>query len=259
MVDPEEHVKLQLNQLRDDFIRSVPQRLSEIEAILAELSSGFDLNYYELLLRKVHNLVGSSGCFGFNKLSNKARELESYLRILVDQRNNHLSLPFERIRSYLFSVRSCTNLVEASDTNLELPQLTRLNVEPLNILVANDDPYSCELLAITLKKGDHKINVTTNGKDAVEQFKNNPTDLIIMDVVMPEMNGYETAKAIKEYAGDNFVPIIFLTSLCDEVELAQCIENGGDDFLIKPFNHVSLNAKIFALDRIRRMYQKAVG
>lgn len=258
MVDPEEHVKSQLNQLKDEFIRSVPQKLCEIEAILAELSSGFDLNYYELLLRKVHNLVGSSSCFGFNRLSNKARELESYLRILVDQQNNDLSLPFERIRNYLFAVRGCCEQKE-SRSNLDLPQLTRLDVHPLNILIANDDPYSSDALAATLEKDSHTIHISRNGPEAVDYFKNNPSDLIIMDVVMPEYTGYETAKTIKALSSDRFVPIIFLTSLCDEKELAHCIEFGGDDYIIKPFNHVSLSAKIYALDRIRRMYDKKLA
>jgi len=93
-----------------------------------------------------------------------------------------------------------------------------------------------------------------NGQEAVEAFEREQPDMVLMDVMMPVMDGYEATRAIKARAGDRFVPVFFLTAVTDEKALARCIEYGGDDFLTKPYNRIILNAKINALARVRHLY-----
>ena len=71
---------------------------------------------------------------------------------------------------------------------------------------------------------------------------------------MPRKDGFEAARLIKQSAGEQLIPIIFLTSLSDAESLAKCLEAGGDDFLSKPYNPVILKAKINAFNRTRHMH-----
>ncbi|MFO7602371.1 MAG: SpoIIE family protein phosphatase, partial [Gammaproteobacteria bacterium] len=80
-------------------------------------------------------------------------------------------------------------------------------------------------------------------------------DIVLMDVMMPVMDGYAAANEIKKLTRERFVPIIFLTAITDEEALVACIRNGGDDFLTKPYNRIILKAKMDALVRIQELYQ----
>ncbi len=125
----------------------------------------------------------------------------------------------------------------------------------MKILVTDDDRSSRMLLNAYLKRSGHTIVEATNGKEAVDVFDHENPDLILMDVTMPVMTGYEAATIIKQKSGDRFVPIIFLTGLNDDDSLVKCVTSGGDDFLNKPFNGVLLGAKVEAMQRIRKMHQ----
>lgn len=96
-----------------------------------------------------------------------------------------------------------------------------------------------------------------NGKVALELAKQVSPDLVLLDVVMPEMDGYEAAPLLKEISGDYYLPIIFITALEYEEGLARCLEVGGDDFVSKPFDKVILSAKIRAHSRTRLLSKKA--
>jgi CheY-like chemotaxis protein len=89
--------------------------------------------------------------------------------------------------------------------------------------------------------------------EAVALFARERPQLVLMDALMPVMDGFEAARRIKQIAGEELVPIIFLTSLTEGEALVRCLEAGGDDFLAKPYNRVILEAKINAMDRLRRL------
>ncbi|MBF0473591.1 MAG: SpoIIE family protein phosphatase, partial [Nitrospirae bacterium] len=93
-----------------------------------------------------------------------------------------------------------------------------------------------------------------DGKMAIKVFNEEHPDIILMDVLMPLMNGYDATRIIKESAGDNLIPVIFLTALTDDDSLAKCVQAGGDDFMTKPYNPIILKSKIDAMERIRRLY-----
>jgi len=122
------------------------------------------------------------------------------------------------------------------------------------ILIADDNLTDRMILSAIVKKMGHIVLSASDGVEAVEQFKEHSPDMILLDVMMPNMNGQEAAVQIKEIAGDAMVPIIFLTSLQDASDLAACLESGGDDFLSKPYNHVILTAKINAFSRMLKMH-----
>lgn len=125
--------------------------------------------------------------------------------------------------------------------------------EPLTILIAEDSAADRLLLSTIVRRQGHQVLTAANGAEAVDTFHKQQPDLVLMDALMPVMDGFEAARQIKALAGEALVPIIFLTSLTESEALARCLEAGGDDFLAKPYNQVILAAKIKAMDRLRRL------
>lgn len=124
----------------------------------------------------------------------------------------------------------------------------------MKILIVDDDTTNRLVLTAYLKKDGYSVVSAENGQEAVDLFQSENPELILMDVMMPVMDGYEATKQIKALSEEKFIPIIFLTAMTDEKALSQCVEVGGDDFLTKPYNRVILKAKIDALERVSQLY-----
>jgi CheY-like chemotaxis protein len=124
----------------------------------------------------------------------------------------------------------------------------------ITFLVADDDPTNRLVLEGILSQSGHRVIEAANGAEAVERFQTQRPDAVLMDVMMPVMDGYEAARQIKSVAGEHFVPMLFLTALHDERALMRCVEAGGEDFLTKPFSRLILQSKIEALLRTRGLH-----
>ncbi|PCJ22310.1 MAG: fused response regulator/phosphatase [Gammaproteobacteria bacterium] len=126
----------------------------------------------------------------------------------------------------------------------------------MKVLVVDDMSANRKLLVWMLEDEGHEVIEAENGKQAFDSFVQESPNLVLMDVMMPVMDGYESAKLIKQHTGDVHVPVIFLTALNDEESLSRCLASGGDDFLTKPFNEHILQAKISAHTRIQDLNQQ---
>lgn len=122
----------------------------------------------------------------------------------------------------------------------------------LSILIAEDNAADRMLLSTIVNRQGHRALTASNGLEAVMLFEQERPQLVLMDALMPVMDGFEAARRIKACAGEALVPIIFLTSLTESEALVHCLE-AGDDFLAKPYNRIILEAKIRAMDRLRRL------
>jgi serine phosphatase RsbU (regulator of sigma subunit)/DNA-binding response OmpR family regulator len=120
-------------------------------------------------------------------------------------------------------------------------------------LIADDNSSDRLLLSKIISNQGHEVVQAENGKLAIDCYLKESPDIILLDVLMPVLDGMGAAKEIKRLAGEDLVPIIFLTSLIDAQSLADCLEF-GDDFLSKPYNHIILKAKIDAFSRMRSMH-----
>jgi CheY-like chemotaxis protein len=120
---------------------------------------------------------------------------------------------------------------------------------PLNILVVDDTATNRQILAVFLKKLGHTVELAEDGAQAVSRFSAKPFDLVLMDVMMPVMDGYEATRRIKEMCQDRWVPVIFLSALDKDENLVTGLEAGGDDYLPKPLNFIVLEAKLRSLSR----------
>lgn len=126
--------------------------------------------------------------------------------------------------------------------------------DTLTVLIADDNFTDRMILSAITRRQGHDVLEAENGEQAVSLFIAARPDLVLLDALMPGMDGMDAARRMREIAGDDLVPIIFLTSLQDAHSLADCLDAGGDDFLSKPYNRVILQAKIKAFSRMRTMH-----
>jgi len=124
----------------------------------------------------------------------------------------------------------------------------------MKILIVDNDKDNRLTLSACLKKDSHTVVEAENGLEAIEIFQTAEPELILIDVNMPLMDGFETTRQIKSKITDKFIPIIFLTAITDEKALSQCVAAGADDFLTKPYNRTLLKVKIDALKRVSQLY-----
>jgi diguanylate cyclase (GGDEF)-like protein len=126
----------------------------------------------------------------------------------------------------------------------------------MNILVVDDSPTIRAALKSLLERMGHTVVEADDGKEALRMYRQDRPGLVLIDVVMPVMDGYEAARHMRETSAEEWVPIIFLSSKEADQDLNRAIEAGGDDYLVKPVSFVVLNAKIRALQRIESMRAK---
>src|SRR5260221_3756253 len=126
----------------------------------------------------------------------------------------------------------------------------------MNILVVDDSPTIRAALRSLLERMGHTVVEANDGKEALQMYRKDRPGLVLIDVVMPVMDGYEAARHMRETSAEEWVPIIFLSSKEADQDLNRAIEAGGDDYLVKPVSFVVLNAKIRALQRLESMRAK---
>lgn len=126
----------------------------------------------------------------------------------------------------------------------------------MQILVADDSKTNLAVIKIALLKLGHEVIAATSGEEAIEFFQRQRPDLIILDVMMEGIDGFECARRIRAISSDYWIPIIFLSANVDDTSIAKGIDAGGDDYLFKPFSEVTLAAKIKAMERISDMRQR---
>ncbi len=128
----------------------------------------------------------------------------------------------------------------------------------MKILVVDDSPTIRVALRSLLERMGHTVVEANDGEKALQMYREDRPGLVLIDVVMPVMDGYESARHMRETSADEWVPIIFLSSKEADQDLNRAIEAGGDDYLVKPVSFVVLNAKIRALQRLESMRTKQI-
>ena len=120
----------------------------------------------------------------------------------------------------------------------------------MKVLIVDDSPTIRVALRGLVEKMGHSVMEAEDGRRALEIYRQDRPDVVLIDVVMPVMDGYDAAREMRQIRVDEWVPIIFLSSREADQDLDRAIEAGGDDYLVKPVSFVVLNAKIRALQRI---------
>jgi diguanylate cyclase (GGDEF)-like protein len=126
----------------------------------------------------------------------------------------------------------------------------------MKVLIVDDSPTIRAGLRSLVEKMGHSVVDAEDGSRALAIYREDRPDLVLIDVMMPVMDGYDAARQMRESRPDEWVPIIFLSSKEADQDLDRAIEAGGDDYLVKPVSYVVLNAKIRALQRIESTRSK---
>lgn len=127
------------------------------------------------------------------------------------------------------------------------------NSENATILVVDDTEQNVRLLAHVLKKEGYEILAAFSGKDALELVKKKKPEIILLDVMMPDMNGFEVCKALKKKASTRDIPVIFLSALSEIDSKVKGFKAGGVDYITKPFQREEVLARIDLHVRLTRL------
>jgi two-component system sensor histidine kinase/response regulator len=122
-----------------------------------------------------------------------------------------------------------------------------------SILIVDDNPTNVQLLSVMLKeRGGYKVRAALSGKLALQAARNNPPDLILLDIYMPGMNGYEVCEQLKADEATRGIPVIFISALNETVDKVRAFEAGGVDYITKPFQFKEFEARVHTHLELRR-------
>ncbi len=124
------------------------------------------------------------------------------------------------------------------------------------VLIVDDDPANIRLVQETLDGHGYVIDTAVDGVQALEKVRAQAPDLLILDVMMPKMNGLEVCRIVKSMSADNFIPIILVTVQGDIDSKVTGLKLGADDYLAKPYNPLELRARVASMLRIKSLQDK---
>jgi two-component system cell cycle response regulator len=122
----------------------------------------------------------------------------------------------------------------------------------VRILIVDDDPKNVKLMCGMLNREDYELWTAADGPSALERVQESPLDLILLDVMMPGMDGYEVTRRLKAGVETKAIPIILITALDGPEDRARGLEAGAEEFLTKPVNPVEIEARIQSMLKLKR-------
>jgi diguanylate cyclase (GGDEF)-like protein/PAS domain S-box-containing protein len=129
-----------------------------------------------------------------------------------------------------------------------------LKQQPIKVLVADDEPTARLLMSAALQKAGFEVSVAADGEEALREFRAHPFDVVMLDVEMPGLNGYQVCTALRQEVGDD-LPIVMVTAMEDTDSIEQAFECGATDFIAKPINWSLIGHRVKYL---MRGYQAAL-
>jgi class 3 adenylate cyclase len=125
---------------------------------------------------------------------------------------------------------------------------------PKKLLIVDDEPFNLDLLEQELSDHDYVIERATDGVEALEKVPSFQPDVILLDYMMPNMNGLEVLKRLREDETHRSIPVILLTAKATQEDKVRGLDAGADDYVIKPFDSIELLARVRAMMRIKEMH-----
>jgi adenylate cyclase len=126
--------------------------------------------------------------------------------------------------------------------------------EPARILVVDDVPDNVDILQMRLESQGYEVVTAADGLEALDKIRTLLPDLVLLDVMMPKLDGIQTVKRLKADPALPFIPVILVTAKADASDVIGGLESGGDDYLTKPVDHAALSARVRAMLRIKTLH-----
>ena len=200
------------------------------------------IGYSELLIEESESVDIDNFVSDINKISESGKMLEKELRSIIDFDSDDVKgIRKQNLnQGNLSMVKDVLESINPIDADDKKPK------ELGNILVVDDNKNNTDLLDKRLSKKGHNVVTANNGKEALLRLTMDRlgVDVILLDIVMPEMNGYELLKFIKNDKRFFEIPVIMISSMDDTDSIYRCIEIGADDYITKPFEKSILDARI---------------
>lgn len=130
--------------------------------------------------------------------------------------------------------------------------------QPL-ILIVEDNPASLEIMQVRLEASDYRVITATDGEEGLAKAQSSLPDLILLDLMMPKMDGLEVCRRLKNNDSLPFMPIIMVTAKTDTKDVIAGLEAGGDEYLTKPVDHGSLVARVKSMLRIKELHDTVIA
>ena len=131
--------------------------------------------------------------------------------------------------------------------------------EPPRILIADDTPANLHILQLRLAASGYEIITATDGEEAITAARQHHPDLILLDVMMPKLDGIEVCRQLRADPSLPFIPIIMVTARTDARDVVAGLEAGGDEYLTKPVDQAALVARVKSMLRIKNLHDTAEG
>ncbi|MEN8190117.1 MAG: SpoIIE family protein phosphatase [Thermodesulfobacteriota bacterium] len=126
------------------------------------------------------------------------------------------------------------------------------------ILIVEDNPASREIMEVRLRASDYDVIMAVDGLEGLEMAREHKPDLILLDILMPKMDGLEMCSRIKSDPTLPFMPVIIVTAKTDSKDIVSGLESGGDDYLTKPVDHTALVARVKSMLRIKELHDNVL-
>ncbi len=224
-------------ELDTNFLQNAPDQLAGLRANLQAMVKCEDetkrLALLNDLYRKVHATTGGAGIAGLRSISQMCAAIEALLKELYEKPAN---LNASTIRTVAHSIDFLGVLFNATRDAGE--------PKPINVLVVDDELLSRRAVTTALEKANLKPIAVADPNIAAALIADNQFDLVVLDVDMPGMSGFDLCTKIRALPNYKNVPVIFVTSLSDFDSRAKSSMSGGNDFIAKPFLFMELNVKV---------------
>ena len=130
---------------------------------------------------------------------------------------------------------------------------TNSEITQRDILIVDDNSQNAELLEAYLEPLQCSVRIASDGIAALDQIKQKHPDLVLLDIMMPRMSGFEVCRRLKQDPDTRDIPIVMVTALNELADVERGVDSGADDFLSKPINKLELITRVKSLLRVRHL------